>query len=327
MPTSPPPRASSTLSISIWRARRPRVAPKARRTAISLRRPVAWAINRFAALAQAMARTSSTTAVSAPTNIKTTDLKRSGREPAGARRKPRSFSVSGLGLGKALGQHLEFSRGLGGRDAGPESRHHRYPVVRARLEISGLRLQIVRLAERKPKFRLEGRVEAAEGMRRHAHHGERPAGKRDGFAGQGRIGGETALPKAVAEDNDRQALLVTRETAAQRHAELRHIEEIRGDRLAPYTFRFAPAAHRSRQEVHVAGHAGERLGLLAHVGEERPGEMIAALVAVGSVYGQERRGVAHRRGTQNKPADHGEDGRVGGNAQADRDDHGENKTG
>ena len=62
-PSAPPSRASSRLSVSICRINRVRPAPSANRTAISLWRVVARASRRLAMLAQAMSRTSPTTAI------------------------------------------------------------------------------------------------------------------------------------------------------------------------------------------------------------------------------------------------------------------------
>ena len=61
MPTPPPSTARSTLSVSNWRLRRQRLAPIARRTAISLRREDARTNRRFATLAQAISSTKPTT--------------------------------------------------------------------------------------------------------------------------------------------------------------------------------------------------------------------------------------------------------------------------
>ena len=59
-PNPPPIRARSMLSASIWNVSRPRLAPSAARTAISLRRPAARASSKFARFAQVIKRTKPT---------------------------------------------------------------------------------------------------------------------------------------------------------------------------------------------------------------------------------------------------------------------------
>ena len=56
-PTPPPARPRSTLSVSSWRATRPRPAPSARRMAISRCRTDDRASSRFATFAHAISRT------------------------------------------------------------------------------------------------------------------------------------------------------------------------------------------------------------------------------------------------------------------------------
>ena len=61
-PPIPPNRARTTLSVSNWRMIRPRVAPTAARTAISLPRTDARASNRLATFAFAISKTQTTAA-------------------------------------------------------------------------------------------------------------------------------------------------------------------------------------------------------------------------------------------------------------------------
>ena len=68
-PAAPPASDSVRLSTSNCEIIRDRLAPKARRTAISFCRAVARAIRRFATLAQAISRTSPTTAVSTSSGL------------------------------------------------------------------------------------------------------------------------------------------------------------------------------------------------------------------------------------------------------------------
>ena len=62
-PNPPPASASTRLSVTSWRTRRPRPAPSARRTAISRRRAAARPIRTPAMLAQAIRRTTPAIAV------------------------------------------------------------------------------------------------------------------------------------------------------------------------------------------------------------------------------------------------------------------------
>src|SRR6266851_3059442 len=62
-PSAAPSEASTKLSVSICRTNRPRLPPKARRTAISLRREAARANSKFATLAQAIRSTTATAAI------------------------------------------------------------------------------------------------------------------------------------------------------------------------------------------------------------------------------------------------------------------------
>jgi hypothetical protein len=63
--------ASNRVSTVIWRINRPRPAPSAERTAISRARPVAFTINRLAALAQAITSTKANTTINIPVNAVT----------------------------------------------------------------------------------------------------------------------------------------------------------------------------------------------------------------------------------------------------------------
>ncbi len=62
-PVPPPRSASIMLSVSVWRTRRARPAPSARRIAISFCRPVARASSRLATFAHAMRSTRPTIAI------------------------------------------------------------------------------------------------------------------------------------------------------------------------------------------------------------------------------------------------------------------------
>jgi hypothetical protein len=71
IPAAPPATESNTLSVSIWRTMRNRVAPSELRIASSRRRVMARAKRRLAALAQAITNTRATTAISKPVNAAT----------------------------------------------------------------------------------------------------------------------------------------------------------------------------------------------------------------------------------------------------------------
>ena len=72
IPNIAPIKDSSTLSVRSWRRMRPRPAPMARRTAISLCRVVARASSKFATLAQAINNTKVTTAISTTSGFQNT---------------------------------------------------------------------------------------------------------------------------------------------------------------------------------------------------------------------------------------------------------------
>ena len=90
-----PSAASSRLSVSSWRASRQREAPSARRTLSSCRRAVARASSRFAMLAQAISRTSATTAMMV--EQRPLVARRAGRRAAGGRRRA-SAAVAQIAL-------------------------------------------------------------------------------------------------------------------------------------------------------------------------------------------------------------------------------------
>lgn len=100
----------------------------------------------------------------------------SGRQRAGGLEAEASALLRfGMGLGQALGQHVELGRGLGAGDAGPQAADHGNPVVEARPIVAGVGLQLVHGAERNPELAIEDEVNATERRGSHAHHGERPS--------------------------------------------------------------------------------------------------------------------------------------------------------
>jgi len=84
----------------------------------------------------------------------------------------------------------------------------------------------------------------------------------------------------VTEYDDGKLFLGGEETAAERQAKLSYVKKVRGDRLSPDALRLAVAANRGRQEFVVGGDAGKRFGLIANINICRPGETIAALLAI-----------------------------------------------
>ncbi len=154
------------------------------------------------------------------------------------------------------------------------------------------------------------------------------ARERDGFAQDGRVGGEAPLPETVAEDNHGEAFFAGQEAAAKVHANLRYIEKVGGGRLPPDALRLARAANRRRQKLIVGRDAGKRTGLVAQVSVERPGKIITAAIAiVRRVERHQSAGIADRCGPEHEAADHGKDGRVGSDAQSDGEDDSEHKSG
>src|SRR5580698_6899974 len=153
------------------------------------------------------------------------------------------------------------------------------------------------------------------------------AGERDGLANDCRVGGETALPEAVAEDDDLLALFAWEEATAEGHAKLRYVEIVRCGGLSPEALGFTFAADGGGHEFVVGGEAGEGFCLVAQIGVNGPGEGAGATVLVGGFQSHECAGVAYRGWREHEAADHGEDGRVGGDAESDGEDDGEHEAG
>jgi hypothetical protein len=106
--------------------------------------------------------------------------------------------------------------------------------------------------------------------------------------------------------------------APNHHGKFKHIKEVGADGLAPHPLRLAAAANRSGKKLIVSSDTGEGLRPVAHIVENGERKIIAALIAI--VHGlqrEQRRWIAHRRGPQHKAADHGEDGGVRADPEAD----------
>src|ERR1700732_5082842 len=130
----------------------------------------------------------------------------------------------------------------------------------------------------------------------------------DGFAEHVGVGVEAGFPDAMAEDDDGRILFVGAEAAAEGHGELRAVEEIGGSGLAPEALGIALAGDGGRKEFVETGDAGEGFGIVANVGEEWPGEVVATFVAISSVKSEERWRIADGSGVQNEARDHRENG-------------------
>jgi hypothetical protein len=130
----------------------------------------------------------------------------------------------------------------------------------------------------------------------------------------------------MTEDDDGEMLFIGSETAAEGHAEAGDVEIVGSGGLSPDACGFAGATNGDGDEFIVGRHAGEGLGVVAEVGVEGIGEIVAALVAVvDGVETEERGGIAHRGRAEDKAANSREDGGVGGDAEADRENDGEDQ--
>jgi hypothetical protein len=165
---------------------------------------------------------------------------------------------------------------------------------------------------------IENEIEAVKTARRDSYNGVRLAGKRDKFAEDGRIGGETVLPEAMTEDDDRHMPFVGGETAAAGHAGASDVEIVGGGGLSPDALRFAGASDGGGNEFKIGSNAGKGFGVVANVGVDGIGEIVAALLAiVRGVESEERGRITDGGGAEDEAADDGEDGGIGGDAEAD----------
>ena len=108
-PATPPSRDNRTLSVSSWRMRRARLAPRASRTAISRRRAAALDSSRFAIFAQAI----SSTAPTAPPSRKATER----------------ICCRWAAFASSMGRVVTWSTGAGCED--PCARCRRYSAITA----------------------------------------------------------------------------------------------------------------------------------------------------------------------------------------------------
>ena len=226
----------------------------------------------------------------------------------------------GLRVGgcETLGEGFELGGGLRARDAGTQAGDDGEPVLIACIAAGNAGSKLLNVAERNPKLRIENEIQAVEAWRRDAHNGVGLAGKKDGLAENGGIGGKAMLPEALAKDDDGETLFVGDETSAEGHAEAGDVEIVRGGGLSPDALGFAVATDRGGDEFEVGRDAREGFGVVANVGVDGIREIVAALLAVvRGVETEERGGIAYGSGAEDEAADHGEDGGIGGDAEAD----------
>ena len=131
------------------------------------------------------------------------------------------------------------------------------------------------------------------------------AGEDNCFPHDFRIRIEAATPEAGAEYDCLLAFLVGGESAARDHGKLDDVEEVGGDGLAPDAFRLSAACDGGWNEFIIGANAGERLCLIADVGIDRVGEVVAAPTAfVRGVESEQGGGIADGRRAQDEAADH-----------------------
>ena len=236
-PAAPPRTPSATLSVRSCRTSRPRLAPRAWRTAISLRRAAARASRRFARLAHAIA----SAMPAAPTSIarNPTGLP-DCPNPAALRRVGSSvrFSVPAVAVGKrggfALHREVEGGLRLRERDARLQTSEDRQPAPPPPLEVERAELagrQMRPRADRDPEIGRHAETRSAESGRRHADHGERGAVQLDRLARDRRIGPEARLPESLAEHDEGFAggFVGRREEASRGRTRAEHVEVVARD--------------------------------------------------------------------------------------------------
>ena len=188
---------SSRLSTSSRRTSRPRLAPSAARTAISLERDTARASSRFATFAQAISSRKPTAA------SKDSSAGRTGRTTASIKgisltAQPR---LVGCNLGGPLGDRVHLLLRLRQRDPRLQPAEHLQPVPEVVLpggvpEALG-REHLHLLVVDEPVAVRDLRPD-----RQHAHHAHRLAVQLDGLSDDLRPPAELPAPEAVAQDDD-----------------------------------------------------------------------------------------------------------------------------
>ncbi len=133
--------------------------------------------------------------------------------------------------------------GLRAGDAGLEACDDGEPVGVARGSVGDAGSELFDVAEGNPELRVEYEFEAVKAGRRDSDDGEVMAGENNGLADDGGVGGEAALPEAMAENDDRKLFLAGQKAAAERHRNPRDAEEIGRGRLTPHALGITIASY------------------------------------------------------------------------------------
>ena len=249
-PSRPPIPASITLSTSSWPTMRPRLAPRARRTAISFCRAVARAISRLATLAQAISSTPATMPSSSHSGCDS--CCRIGDRPCAAGKqidlslqellaRVRSGAaerrLQHLLLEDAVEEGLQRRLGLLEGDAGLQSAEDIDPAAAPVVDVvpvrRHLRLHHQRHADASARSRYRRRrIPACDTPM----IGQRIVVDRDRLADDLRVGAEPVAPIVVAQHRNRAVaslfVVVRRDDAADRRADAEHLEIGAGHQLA-----------------------------------------------------------------------------------------------
>ena len=319
-PPTAPSAARITLSVSSCEMRRPRPAPTARRMPISRCRSTARASIRLATLAHAISNTSATTtmrmAISPPTHSRSPGIR------------PALSSVSGLAalvlsisLVDARVDNVQGGRGLRPCNAGLQPARDADPMGRALLGIlDQVGDEIAAHRERRPEFGDDAAVGPME-ARRHDADDRISAAVKDGrLAYCGRVGGEPAAPKRVAEHDDRVAsfdlIVLGPDAASGSERRPHHRKVISADQRAP------DALGRRRAGRETGGSQRE----MSRKAVENRGALVAEVAVIRVRKGPAGRngvksagGVADGERAEQGGIDHAEDRRIGGNSERDRD--------
>ena len=213
-PTRPPASESVTLSTSCRRTRRMRLAPSARRTAVSFSRAEARVSSRLATLAHAISSTRPTMPISTTSGVPDWSRRPDVPRPPGSsssdflRKRVRRLSDAALEVRQVLLEQLrvdDVRRGarLGQRDPVLQARHAhepaRTPLAEA-LAPGGLHLLLHR--DRHVDVDRRAHLDAVEAGRGDADDRHRVAVDADRLADDLRVAAEAALEEAVTQDDD-----------------------------------------------------------------------------------------------------------------------------
>jgi len=181
-----------------------------------------------------------------------------------------------------------------------------------------IRQELTRAIQRHPELGVQNLIYTVKCAWSDADNSKRVSGEHNCFADDVFVRVEAALPKAGSQHHGGRVFVAADEAAPKHHRNFNHIEEVGGDALAPDALRHTTSADGSGNQLEISGNIREGFRLLPQVGVLRPGEWIAALIAGADGVNRNQRGrIAHRWRTQDETADHGEDGCVGADAEAD----------